>query len=79
MDEIQLSQGYSATTKVYFLPRRPQEFLVHIWSTSEGWKAKSVNLAKEQRKSKTMINKCTSLLTTTTTTNQTSSYENKKP
>ena len=78
MDEIQLSQGYSATTKVYFLPRSPQEFLVHIWSTSEGWKAKSVKLAKGQRKSKAMINKCTSLLTTTNT-NQTSSYENKKP
>ena len=31
----QLSQGYSATTRIYFSPLSPQEFLVHIWSTSE--------------------------------------------
>ena len=25
---------------VYFLPPHPQKFLVHLWSTLEGWKAK---------------------------------------
>ena len=26
---------------VYFLPLSPQEFLILIWSTSQGWKAES--------------------------------------
>ena len=26
---------------VYFLPLNPQKFLILIWSTLEGWKAKS--------------------------------------
>ena len=40
MDGFQLSQGNRATTwRVYFLPLSPQEFLVLIWSTLEGWKA----------------------------------------
>ena len=40
MDWVQLSQA--TMRKVYFLPLSPQEFLVLISSTSEGWKAESV-------------------------------------
>ena len=42
MDRVHLPQGYSHYEEtVYFLPLSPQEVLVPIWSTSEGWKAKS--------------------------------------
>ena len=38
----ELSKDYRATTMiVYFLSLSPQEFLVLVWSTSEGWKAES--------------------------------------
>ena len=40
MDGVQLPQGYSHFEEtVYFLPFSSQRFLVHILSTSEGWKA----------------------------------------
>ena len=39
-DEVQLSQGHSATTrKLYFLMLISQAFVVLIWSTSEGYMA----------------------------------------
>ena len=42
MDGVQLPQGYSYIEEaVYFLPFSSQNFLVHILSTSEGWKAGS--------------------------------------
>ena len=40
MDAIQLSQGYRINTKrVCVSLQSPQQFLVLIWSTSEGWKS----------------------------------------
>ena len=42
MDGVQLLQGYSHFQEaVYFLQLSPQQFLVLILSTSEGWKAES--------------------------------------
>ena len=45
MDGFSLPQGYKSHYEeaVYFLPLHFQKFLVHIWLTSEGWKAESIS------------------------------------
>ena len=45
MDGVSLPQGYKSHYEeaVYFLPLRFQKFLVHVWLTSEGWKAESIS------------------------------------